>query len=147
MSDSLPKGSPHSRECGVVNLDKSENVGTHWICYYKQNDNAFIFDSFGGEPPTELIRYLKHVKIYYNDDRIQDFDQIICGHVCITMLRILNKIPNIKLKDFSSLQRDFGFETTSSRGYYLSKIHRSESILQHVSVSECNYLQQYYISR
>ena len=42
------------KECGVVNLDLSKNSGTHGVCYYKNNDKDYYFDSFGLDPPIEL---------------------------------------------------------------------------------------------
>ena len=101
MSDSLPS-SVKKRECGVVNLDGQENPGTHWICYHKNDDKAFVFDSFGGVPPTNLVHYLKTNKtsIYYNDERIQDFGDVNCGHLCLSVLAFLSKINNPTIEDF-----------------------------------------------
>ena len=79
MSDELPN-KPKDRECGVVNLDKSENIGTHWICYWKDKNVKHVFDSYGGVPPKPLVRYLGTQNLFYNDNRIQDFNSI-CGHV------------------------------------------------------------------
>ena len=46
------------KECGIVNLDFIENEGTHWVCYYKNKNNKYYFDSFGLDPPFELKNYL-----------------------------------------------------------------------------------------
>lgn len=90
MSDELPQ-KPYQNECGVVNLDKSENIGTHWICYWKVNDIKYVFDSYGGVPPKPLIQYLGSNNLFYNDDRIQDFNSVICGHLCVKVLNLLNQ--------------------------------------------------------
>lgn len=57
MRDTLPS-KPRKIECAVLNLDTSNNSGTHWVAYAKQNDYVEYFDSFGNlKPPLELIKY------------------------------------------------------------------------------------------
>ncbi|KAJ8888644.1 hypothetical protein PR048_008136, partial [Dryococelus australis] len=48
---------PLDNECEIVNLDVSTNSCTHWVCYWKKA-NKYYFDSFGGNPPRQLIAYL-----------------------------------------------------------------------------------------
>ena len=45
MRNDLPR-KPLTQECGILNLDGVPGRGTHWVCWYKNNDN-FSFDSFG----------------------------------------------------------------------------------------------------
>ena len=47
MRDTLPD-KINEIECGVVNLDLNKNTGTHWVCYYKNKDTSYYFDSFKG---------------------------------------------------------------------------------------------------
>lgn len=88
MRDSLPKGKPRKNECMVVNHDSIENSGTHWTCFVKINKKAYYFDSYGKlAPPLEILRYLgSDCNIYYNSKRFQDFNTIICGHLCLRFL-------------------------------------------------------------
>lgn len=44
MRDTLP-GKVNNEECGVVNLDESGNTGTHWVCYHKNKERCYYFDS------------------------------------------------------------------------------------------------------
>ena len=46
-------------ECGVLNLDSSSGDGTHWVTWFKKGKQKFYFDSYGVQPPSELIDYLK----------------------------------------------------------------------------------------
>ena len=47
MRDNLPKVA-HSKECGIVNFNTSEQSGSHWVYYYKDGMKIRIyFDSFG----------------------------------------------------------------------------------------------------
>lgn len=87
MRDTLPK-KPRKVECGIVNLDSSNNEGTHWVAYVKVNNYAEYFDSFGNlKPPLELIKYLQRATINYNYDQFQSFDTVNCGHLCLDFLR------------------------------------------------------------
>lgn len=86
MRDSLPK-KPWKNEAAIVNLDSSSGPGTHWVCYRKKGLDVFYFDSFGDlKPPIELRRYLKNCRIKYNFERRQNFNEIICGHLCLEFL-------------------------------------------------------------
>lgn len=87
MRDSLPT-KPRIVECAVLNLDSSDNPGTHWVAYVKQNDYCEYFDSFGNlKPPLELVKYLRSMTINYNYIRYQTFGSVKCGHLCLHFLR------------------------------------------------------------
>lgn len=88
MRDNLPQRKPWKNECMIINHDSIKNSGTHWTCYAKENKNVYYFDSYGKlAPPLELIRYLgSDCKIYYNLSRYQDFNTVICGHLCLEFL-------------------------------------------------------------
>ncbi len=70
MRDTFPKqlsnkrskvsSSPWDIECGILNLDVSKNNGTHWVCYYKNNEKCYYFYSLGLDPPLELQVYLSN---------------------------------------------------------------------------------------
>lgn len=89
MRDSLPKHEkPRSKECMIINHDSTDNNGTHWTCFIKHDKNVYYFDSFGKlAPPLELIQYLgSECYICYNSKRYQNFNTIICGHLCLRFL-------------------------------------------------------------
>lgn len=91
MRDSLPE-EINRNEAGIVNLDSSHNPGTHWVCYRKREREVDYYDSFGNlRPPVELVRYFHTSKgrapvIRYNYRRDQDFDTVVCGHLCLQFL-------------------------------------------------------------
>ena len=90
MRNDLPRR-PLKRECGILNLDDVSSRGTHWVCWYKINNNKKLyFDSFGVQPPRELIEYLSS-PIYYNTERIQPDGEVICGHLCLYVLCRLSR--------------------------------------------------------
>ena len=65
----------------------SSGRGTHWVAWFKKGSSKFYFDSYGLEPPTELVDYLKS-KIFNNTDQIQTADDVICGHLCLYILSL-----------------------------------------------------------
>ena len=90
LRDQLPK-KPKKKECGIINLaDSDDSQGTHWVAYYKDSDNDLkvYFDSYGIQPPLELIAYLKD-PIYYSREQVQPNNTVVCGHLC---LRFLSKL-------------------------------------------------------
>ena len=88
MRNDLPRRSL-KRECGILNLDGVSGRGTHWVCWYTNNDN-FYFDSFGVQPPNDLIKYFSS-PIFYNTEKIQPDGVVICGHLCLYVLYRLSR--------------------------------------------------------
>lgn len=85
MRDKLPNKA-RLLESGIVNLDSHKGLGTHWVAYYKNNDDSEYFDSYGNlQPPLEILRYLG-TNITYNYKRIQKFNSFNCGHLCLKFL-------------------------------------------------------------
>jgi len=46
MKDDLPK-KINKIECGIVNLQNSNQGGSHWVAYYKNNNKKYYFNSYG----------------------------------------------------------------------------------------------------
>lgn len=86
MIDKLPKY-PNKHESAIVNLEPSSELGSHWVCYVKQNNFVKYFDSFGNlKPPPQLLEYFKGLKITYNRERYQKWNTSVCGHLCLQYL-------------------------------------------------------------
>ena len=100
MRDELNNIKAKKYECGIVNLDSSRNEGSHWCCYLKKDDKKIYFDSFGIQPPHEIVKYLKS-PILYNTYQIQDYNDSNCGEWC---LHVLNELNKTEVKD---LDEDF----------------------------------------
>ena len=58
MRDTLPLYA-FKAECGIVNLNTSNQAGSHWVCYYRNKTDRIYFDSHGQITPVEIQRYLK----------------------------------------------------------------------------------------
>ena len=87
MRDELNKNSKSTEnECLVLNIDSIKNVGTHWTCLFIKNSKLYYFDSFGFEPPLEVGDYFEGKERYYSSFKIQQYNEVICGHYCIYVL-------------------------------------------------------------
>lgn len=92
MRDSLPRHGPHNNESAIINLDSILGPGTHWVAYKKRGGLVNYFDSFGDlPPPIELVAYFNNDsrranQIFYNYKRVQNFNTVWCGHLCLKFL-------------------------------------------------------------
>lgn len=88
MRDQLPR-KPNRIECWILNQASNDHpTGTHWCALAKVDSKAYYFDSFGKlPPPLEIIDYLgESVHLQYNYNKYQDYDEIICGRLCLIFL-------------------------------------------------------------
>ena len=75
MGDTLPR-QPHSVDCGIVNLNTSNQPGSHWICYYRNKGVQLI------EAHNSIFNY--------------DFTSL-----CETSLNESTEIPDPLLNDYT----------------------------------------------
>lgn len=87
----------------IINLDTSNNRGTHWTSLYYHPLNSYYFDSFGFVPPLEVEEKIK--PYLYNDKDIQDWDSDACGWYCIAFIKFLHNKndKDIAFKEFLKL--------------------------------------------
>ena len=95
MKDTLPTRPPQKTECGIVNMNKMSQAGSHWVCYAKFPHSVSIyFDSFGQNVLEEVKRYLKTEREFKNNspviarntDVVQRINTHVCGHLCLFVL-------------------------------------------------------------
>jgi hypothetical protein len=70
----------------VVNLDKTDGNGTHWVAIYYKPEYILYFDSYGVYPPKEIIDNAKSKNLYYSNFIIQEQMSILCGWLCLGFL-------------------------------------------------------------
>ena len=92
--ETLPKKSKLN-ECGILNLDSSSGDGTHWVMWLKKDKEKLYFDSYGVQPPDELIAYVKS-PILYNSERVQQNGEVFCDHLCLFSLKQLSLGNNLQ---------------------------------------------------
>ena len=69
-----------------------ESVGTHWIALYVNGDKVTYFHSFGVKHiPKEYRKFIGNKNISTNNYRIQAYDSIMCGYVCIGFVDFMLK--------------------------------------------------------
>ena len=98
MRDTLPQRA-YNKECGIVNLNTSNQEGSHWVAYLINGSQRIYFDSFGQVTPVELQKYLKTkaewnrnlLVIQRNTDIVQHLNTHVCGHLCLFVLTSLTR--------------------------------------------------------
>ena len=90
MRDELKNLKLYNNECGVLNLNLSNEPGSHWTCWFKTNNDKYYFDSFGLAPARELIDYLGS-PILYSTFQLQGIKDQNCGKWCLVVLNYLNE--------------------------------------------------------
>ena len=88
MKDSLPD-KPLKNESGIVNFNKVSESGSHWICYHKVGNTKWYFDGYGSVVLQEVRDYLGS-PIYRNTEIVQPVGSVICGHLCLYVLKYLS---------------------------------------------------------
>lgn len=75
-------------EAGILNLSRRDEKGTHWTAWFKHPGNIVCyFDSFGDlPPPPEFVKYASKCSIFYNVEREQNFNSVICEQLCLCFL-------------------------------------------------------------
>ena len=99
MMDELTQSIPLTKECYIVNLQNSNQHGSHWISIYKSNNSIYFFDSFGAPIPLEIRNRYKNNKIFnfqsldniYPSKPLQNYSQVICGQLCVLFLLLSSK--------------------------------------------------------
>ena len=88
--------------CFVVNTDKSNERGEHWLAfYYDKNKKLDFFDSYGNHPEFfKLEKYVKQTStsFNFNSQQLQSFSSKICGYYCIFFL--LHRARNVPMGEF-----------------------------------------------
>lgn len=109
--DKLPKR-PKFPSAYVINTDKSNEKGEHWLAvYYDQNGYCTFFDSFGINPSfynLEKFLDLTSKGWTWNKDQLQSFNNFTCGYYCIYFILLMSRnipieqiIVDFNLKKFN----------------------------------------------
>lgn len=92
--DELPK---NKREgFYIVNLENAYDSkgkptkGTHWVTLEICPNESVYVDSFGLEPPLEVIDFSKK-PIHYSIKELQNVDSNLCGYYCLYFINECNK--------------------------------------------------------
>ena len=76
----------------VINLHEYSDIGTHWIALYVNAKTVTNFDSFGVEHISkEIKKIINNKNIIANIFRIQGYDSVMCGYICIVFIDFMFK--------------------------------------------------------
>jgi hypothetical protein len=81
----------------VINLDKSNKEGSHWVSVFAPNAKCvYYFDSMGNGPSDTIKTILKNKfkKIIYNNVMLQSLFSSVCGHYCIYYIYMMSLNSN-----------------------------------------------------
>ena len=104
----------------IINLDSSDNNGTHWTSLYFHPLNSCYFDSYGFVPPLEVEQKIK--PYIYNDADIQDFNSEACGYYALAFIKFLHDKTDkeIAFRQFLQLFKDNKKENDNILRKYLN---------------------------
>ena len=125
MRDMLPSNSwdRNIQQFGIMNLNKSNQIGVHWVGWgCIPNNGIYFFDSFGEDAPIELQKYLKTKKellkkkgvIQRNIYVVQMLDSSECGRLSLYVLKCLSRnIPFDKIIQVLKIRYDDAINSRS----------------------------------
>ena len=74
----------------IVNTEKSDKKGEHWVAFYMEKDHCLYFDSFGlGVIEDDISLYLSNYykSVIYSKNPVQDVSSVACGYFCIAFVQ------------------------------------------------------------
>lgn len=78
------------KEDGGYIINLGDDTGTHWTCFYKENEDLFYFDSYAVSFENELLDLAKKSgikNIIWNDyHQMQGLTENLCGIWCLVFL-------------------------------------------------------------
>jgi hypothetical protein len=80
--------------CYIVNYDKHDGQGTHWIALLRNNEQyCEVFDPLGVPPSNNILTFCKstNLKVQYNSSQIQPTNSIACGYFAVLYLILRQK--------------------------------------------------------
>lgn len=81
----------------ILNMSSTGHPGTHWVALHTYKDLTVYFDSFGIEPPVEVINWslnrnagFPHSlnRVLYSDFQLEELDGINCGQIALFCLKL-----------------------------------------------------------
>lgn len=94
-NDYIKRRKPTKHEYFVLNLQNSNQGGSHWVALINRPDSEYIeyYDSFGLPPTEEVLTYMKRSgkKVIYNSNQIQDMKSNACGYFSAHFIRERSK--------------------------------------------------------
>jgi hypothetical protein len=99
----------------IINLENSNQSGSHWVALFKKSNQYYYADSFGTPPPQTLIdnTSINNNNLLFMDKQIQDIKSTRCGFYALYFLYCMNSSSNIK-SNLNKYINTFNLENTKS---------------------------------
>ena len=93
----------------VLNLDNSDEPGSHWVVAWFYNDMTEYFDPFGLPPADKRCLHFLGPNMFYNTVKLQLLLSNACGFYCIYFVikRASGIAANSIVETLSRLDSDF----------------------------------------
>lgn len=128
-SDRLPHSVNRFPSAFIVNVDRHDEPGSHWVAmYFNKYGQADFFDSFG-RPPSLCSMHFKtfldnHAKAWnFNTRSLQSHWSAVCGQYCLYVL--LNRV---KGNSMSSIVSRFTLNRTQNDRKVYAYIHSQRKL-------------------
>jgi len=84
---------PKKGDSLIMNLDDSNQAGSHWVAFYFSPLHACYFDSFGVPPDNRSLKYLRKYDkpVIYSKIQLQEDQSSECGFYCMTFIRLMTE--------------------------------------------------------
>jgi len=107
MKDEMPTNLKEGNY--IINLENSNQSGSHWTCFVKDKDDIFYYDSFGVIFPQNQYEIFKKNadNIYYIDEHDQFLDSTSCGWWVVTFLYFINNTKGDMLNNMKKFDKKF----------------------------------------
>ena len=96
MYKAIAEIKPKSKNGFILNLDTSDKPGSHWVAVFADPKSVEYFDSFGRNPPADILKELKRIprkidggeipKLKINKKVTQDDASVACGYIASKFL-------------------------------------------------------------
>jgi len=83
----------------IINLQNSNQDGSHWCAFRKENKTVLYMDPFGIIMPNNdmLLFHKQFDSVFYSKFQIQDYKSSLCGLYCILFLFIATYDTEVSL--------------------------------------------------
>ena len=93
----------------IINLENTDNKGTHWVGLFIRGKKAVYFDSYGAICDVEVIDFCeKHnLKLGYNQYIVQDLKSYNCGLFVFAFLHYMSRNLKKGSADIYAVSNDY----------------------------------------
>jgi len=90
MKDELENRERKLHEYLIVNLQNSNQSGSHWVAIIRDDNKKYHYSSFGDDPSLEVQRYLGN-NIITSTFKTQEFNETCCGPLALLVIFLYDR--------------------------------------------------------